>query len=81
LDFVLQLVTSEHRVVVILVAQPTQALPCSIMFQHILIAGTNSHAPTFFFLADCVHGITGHALKLISALKLTPYVDIPLSTL
>jgi hypothetical protein len=44
----LQLVTSEPKVVAIPEAQPTQSLPCSAVFQHILATGAGSYAPTCF---------------------------------
>jgi hypothetical protein len=38
------------------------------------------HPPTILII-DCAHGITGRALKRISALKFQPSEDVPLSTL
>jgi hypothetical protein len=41
-----QLVTSEPEVILIPEAQPTQSLPHSVVFWHILVVGSDSHAPT-----------------------------------
>jgi hypothetical protein len=47
LEFLVQqLVTSEPEVILIPEAQPTQSLPHSVVFWHILVVGSDSHAPT-----------------------------------
>jgi hypothetical protein len=51
------------------------------VFRHILAAGADSHTPTCLLLADYVHDITGHALKLILTSKFPPLEDDSLSTL
>jgi hypothetical protein len=51
------------------------------LFRHAMDASTDPHIPTCCLLAEWVHDIADHALKLISALKFPPSKDVPLSTL